>query len=86
MWRDAMWCLTPNYMRVIMSDTMPRTSTFILYDRILDGRLERLLTDLRSQGLSAPEIRDRLRDGEGVNVSPETIRRWIRALDEQVAS
>jgi len=66
---------------------MARTSTFLLYDRILNGKLEPLLLAWRAEGVSVTDMAFRLRAQEQIKVAPETVRRWLRKLDaEQVAS
>lgn len=55
---------------------MARTGTFPLYDRIMEGKLSALLTEWRAEGASYQEVAHRLRDHD-INVSHETVRRWI---------
>jgi len=63
---------------------MARTSTFLLYDRILDGKLAPLLLRWRAEGLSNTEMAFRLREQEqDIKVDPQTVRRWLRRLDEK---
>jgi len=54
---------------------MARTSTFPLYDRLLDGTLTEKLRAWRTEGLTLLAIRDRLAQHD-VKVSVETVRRW----------
>ena len=59
---------------------MSRTSVYPLYDRILDGKLKELLTGFSGEGLTPPQVRDRLRDEHKVDVSVATVRRWLADL------
>lgn len=74
-----MTCFTGH---VILTRTMSRTPVHPLYDRILDGKLNDLLAGLVGQGLTPPQVRDRLRDEHKVDVSVATVRRWIAKLEE----
>lgn len=56
---------------------MARTSSFDLYDRILDGKLRQILADLRAEGHSLEEIAFRLRALD-VQASGGTIGRWLK--------
>lgn len=47
-----------------------------LIDKALGGRLDELLADLRSQGLSYETIAARLYSEHGIEVSGETVRVW----------
>lgn len=67
-----------------MSD-MARTSTFILYDRILDGGLQALLLGWRDEGVSVTDMAYRLRD-QDIRVAPETVRRWLHRIDREAAA
>lgn len=60
---------------------MARASTFDLHDRIVGGDLADRLHALEAEGHSAVEIAYRLRPE--VVVSPDTVRRWLRALDAE---
>lgn len=62
-----------------------RTSTYPLYDRILNGRLGELLMGWRDEGASPNEMAYRLRD-RGVTVSPDTVRRWLKTLDAEAVA
>lgn len=62
---------------------MPRPNAYDLYDRILDGRLASILTELRAEGLSIVEVTFRLRAMD-VHVSTDTVARWLRRV--QVAA
>lgn len=64
---------------------MARRSTFPIYDRVLDGRLEGLLRAWRTDGLSYVEIAWKLRSEHGIEVAPETVRRWITTQLEEAA-
>ncbi len=67
-----------------MSD-MARTSTFHLYDRILDGGLQALLLGWREEGVSVTDMAFRLRE-QDVKVAPETVRRWLHRIDQEAAA
>ena len=67
-----------------MSD-MARTSTFLLYDRILDGGLQARLLEWREEGVSVTDMAYRLRDKD-VKVAPETVRRWLHRIDREAAA
>ncbi len=56
---------------------MARQSSFDLYDRILDGKLRQILSDLRAEGHSLEEIAFRLR-GLDVQASGGTVGRWLK--------
>ena len=62
-----------------------RTSTFPLYDRLCDGQLAQILSDLTAEGLSQEEITWRLRERHDVHVSKSTVRRWIADLESEAA-
>lgn len=47
-----------------------------LIDRVLDGRLDSILTERRSDGWSYQRIANELRDEHAIDVSDEVIRRW----------
>lgn len=64
---------------------MAPKSTFLLYDRILNGKLEPLLLGWRAEGVSITDMAFRLRE-EQIKVAPETVRRWLRRIDEQSAA
>lgn len=59
---------------------MARNSTFPLHDRLTDGRLSKELLELRAQGLSYFEIALRIRQDLDIEVSTDTVRRWIALL------
>jgi len=70
---------------------MRRSRLFILADRIAGGNLAEQLTTWRAEGLSLIAISFRLHDEHSVDVSHETIRRWLDeycpiADDDKVAS
>ncbi len=67
-----------------MSD-MARTSTFLLYDRILEGGLRSLLLGWRDEGVSITDMTFRLHERD-VKVAPETVRRWLHRLDQEAAA
>lgn len=58
---------------------MSRQPLFPLYDRILGGTLQSLLTTWRAEGLSYESMRSRLQDMD-VRVTTETVRRWCGDL------
>lgn len=69
---------------------MGRHSTYPLYNRLLHGQLEAMLTAWRTEEpkVSFQEIAVRLR-GHGVTVTGETVRRWMSHVeddDQPVAS
>lgn len=61
---------------------MARQSTFPLYDRILGGQLREILTTWQAEGVSLAEMSFRLRERD-VHVAAETVRRWLRDLDDE---
>lgn len=61
------------------------TDSYLLHDRILDGRLGKMLDDWRAEGLSFPEIAFRLRTEHDIKVSDETVRRWHQRSQEPAA-
>jgi hypothetical protein len=69
----------------VSSVAKPSRSTFHLYDRILDGTLGETLLTWRAEDppASYTEIVVRLR-GLGVDVSQETVRRWMALIDTPV--
>lgn len=54
---------------------MQSGSTFLLYDRILNGELTQILTGWRAEGVSFDVMAERLRD-MGVKASRSTVNRW----------
>ncbi len=54
-----------------------RTSTYPLVDQILGGNLAKTLTDWREEGLTYRQMSDRLKAEHGVDISIETVRRWM---------
>lgn len=64
---------------------MGRTPTYHLYDRILNGRLGPMLLRWKDEGISQDEMAFRLR-AEGVAVSRETVRRWVKDLQEEAVA
>jgi len=60
---------------------MPGRDMFALYDRLLKGTLIEVLSALKAEGLSANEIAYRIRSEHDVDVSHETVRRWLRRED-----
>lgn len=57
-----------------------RTPTYHLYDRLMNGRLGSTLLAWKAEGVSQDEMAFRLR-AEGIAVSRETIRRWVKDLE-----
>jgi intein-encoded DNA endonuclease-like protein len=57
-----------------------RSGLFVLADRITKGQLAELLLDWRGSGWSYPEICLQLHDDYGVDISAQTVRRWVTAL------
>ena len=51
------------------------SSLLVMADRALDGNLETLLNEWRTEGISYAEMSGRLRD-RAVTVSYETVRAW----------
>jgi hypothetical protein len=60
---------------------VPPAKTFPLHDRALGGRLGPLLRRYKADGLSWDEIRNRLRDDHGIDVSARTVGRWLADLE-----
>ena len=65
-------------------NTMPTTTRYDLVDRLLDGDLARQLEELHNDGLGVRRIATWFDREHGVQVSHETVRRWLRA--EEVKS
>jgi len=57
------------------------TAHYRMADRLAGGNLESALTDLRAEGLSYESIAARLFATYGIEVSPPTVRAWLRALE-----
>lgn len=65
-----------------MAGAMAGRSSFTVYDsHVFGGRLARKLARWREQGESYEDIAFLLRTKHGVNVSSQTVRRWLRRLD-----
>ena len=62
---------------------MSRVTTFPIYDRILGGRLEKLLRRYRAQGLSYEAIARRLYVDHDVEVTGKTVNRWMTQFDDR---
>ncbi len=61
---------------------MAPNSSFALHDRILRGRLEGLIREMREdEGLSFSKIAKRL-EKKGVDVDPRTVSRWYEAFPQ----
>lgn len=60
---------------------VPRPTTRQFADHLLGGRLDALLAQWRAEGDTLDQIVDRLRDEHGVDVSRETVRRWLAPPD-----
>ena len=56
-----------------------------LVDRILDGRLDAILSDWKNAGLSPTEMAFRLRLEHDIKVSPSTVLRWLAESDQGAA-
>lgn len=56
---------------------VPPTSTARLIDRIIPGGLHPFLTEARQQGETCARIADRLAEEHEIEVSAETVRRWV---------
>lgn len=63
--------------------SVPRPSTFPLYDRIIGGGLWNLLCEWRDNGDSYEDISYRLRTKYDIQVTASTVYRWM--LDEVVS-
>jgi hypothetical protein len=50
-------------------------------DRLLGGRLDEVLRTHREQGLGAEDIARRLYAEAGIEVSGETVRRWLKTQE-----
>ena len=59
---------------------MPMPAQYRLVDRIFDGTLKANLLAWRAEGLSLTAIALRLHDDHSVDVTGETVRRWLIAL------
>lgn len=64
---------------------MAGVSSFPLADRLLDGRLADLLTELRDEGESYESIAFKLRDEHDIRISMGTVRRWCIELEGKPA-
>lgn len=63
-----------------------RQSTFPLADKALNGNLEAILRDLRSQGLSLEQTAFRLQSDHDLTVSTATVHRWCATLGIEKAT
>ncbi len=61
---------------------MPPAGTYDLVDRVLDGNLEAMLGKWRADGTSYRQIAKSLLVDHNIDVSDETIRRWVIGLGE----
>jgi hypothetical protein len=62
---------------------MERTALFKLIDQALDGQLEDLLRSWARAGVSRRAAARLLTDSlGGIEIAPETVRRWMRELGE----
>jgi hypothetical protein len=63
-------------------------SQFPLVDRLVGGDLEQRITAWRAEGVSFSEIAFRLREQHEINVTAETVRRWVSqfAVDTEPAA
>lgn len=64
-----------------MCPHMTGTSTFPLYDAAYAGDLRADLNAWRAEGLTLDQLAARLQ-AEGVDVSRETVRRWLSMFEE----
>lgn len=65
---------------------MTRSRTYELVDDRLGGSLETSLRLWRECQVSVPAMTRILAASTGVDMSPETVRRWLRRLDDQAAA
>jgi intein-encoded DNA endonuclease-like protein len=56
---------------------MPPGTLYPLVDRLFNGQLDERLREWRGAGQSYDEIVFRLRTEHDINVSSETVRRWV---------
>lgn len=61
---------------------MAPTDTSKLVDRIIPGGLSAFLTDARANGETYADITFRLRTDHNIEVTQETVRRWVLATAE----
>lgn len=62
-----------------------RKSGLDLWNRVLGGKLDELISGYRADGLSYNQIAHRLYAEHDIDVTPQTIRRWDAILTEQGA-
>lgn len=62
-----------------------RANPFHDLDAASGGRLRRLLTSYRDDGLSFREMSERLKVDMGLTRSHETVRSWVALLDDKAA-
>lgn len=60
---------------------MAAKNYFDVVDRLADGRLAEQLTQWRQQGDSFNTIAVRIHDELDIDVTAETVRRWVRELE-----
>ena len=65
-----------------MADSPLASAQAQMADRMADGRLVAIITDLRSAGLSCERIARRLYAEHGIEVTGQTLRRWLRQIDQ----
>lgn len=58
---------------------MAQTPRHELVDQVLDGKLTEILTGLRAKDVSYDDMARHF-EGLGVQVSRETLRRWVKQL------
>ena len=56
---------------------------YSLLDRLLEGTLDDRLREWRSEGLSLNGITKRLHREHDIDVSTDTVRRWLMEIDRQ---
>lgn len=70
---------------VVQNVSMARQSVYPLLDRLADGKLTEQLLEHRDRGESHLTIAFWLHDTYEVDVTSQTIRRWLIAIDEAQA-
>lgn len=63
-----------------------RTAMFILADRVLDGELEPRIRRWREAGVSLRAIQALLAHDLGTKPALETVRRWVRFIEDGAAA
>lgn len=60
---------------------MPQAPLFPLVDGMLDGNLAAILRGYRAEGLTPAKVRDRMLLDHRVDVSVDTVRRWLAGVE-----